>query len=115
MMLLPICALLWLDISGALALQPVRDTFPAQHGVPEFSIRLGNDTASVCNSSTPGTSGFIDTGGDSHMFFWLFESKNDPLVDPVILWMTGFVFHLGGDCSLIVTVDPEPPQLGTVR
>ncbi|KAH6991347.1 Alpha/Beta hydrolase protein [Ilyonectria sp. MPI-CAGE-AT-0026] len=88
MMLFPICAL-WIGVSGAFALQPVRDKFPAQHGVPEFSIRLGNDTASVCNSSTPGTSGFIDTVSDSHMFFWLFESKNDPLVDPVILWMTG--------------------------
>ncbi|KAF4972842.1 hypothetical protein FSARC_668 [Fusarium sarcochroum] len=71
----------------------VDTSFPGHTGVPDFSLHLGNDTASVCNSSTPGTSGFITTkNGDqdlSSIFFWLFESKNEPSTDPLILWMTG--------------------------
>ncbi|OHE93420.1 hypothetical protein CORC01_11285 [Colletotrichum orchidophilum] len=66
--------------------------FPATASIPGFSLRLGPDTASVCNSSTPGITGFIDAidGDDeSHLFFWLFESKHRPSNDPVILWMTG--------------------------
>ncbi|UQC74957.1 uncharacterized protein CLUP02_01610 [Colletotrichum lupini] len=66
--------------------------FPATADIPGFSLRLGSDTASVCNSSTPGVAGFVDTtdGDDeSHLFFWLFESKHRPFNDPVILWMSG--------------------------
>ncbi|KAI8712241.1 Carboxypeptidase [Fusarium sp. LHS14.1] len=67
--------------------------FSGRPGVEPFTLRLGQDTASVCNSSTPGTSGYItskDTqGGKSSIFFWFFESKHDPKSDPVILWMTG--------------------------
>lgn len=71
---------------------PVARRFDAGHGgLPPFSLRLGNDTASVCNSSTPGISGYIDTDDDNenHLFFWFFESKNDPSSDPLILWMSG--------------------------
>ncbi|KAI8652245.1 Carboxypeptidase [Fusarium keratoplasticum] len=67
--------------------------FSGRPGVKPFTLRLGHDTASVCNSSTPGTSGFIASkdrlGGKSSIFFWFFESKHDPTSDPVILWMTG--------------------------
>ncbi|KAJ4014174.1 hypothetical protein NW766_006426 [Fusarium irregulare] len=66
------------------------ESFQGHAGVPDFALRLGPDTASVCNSSTPGTSGFIETEADeSSIFFWSFESKNDPKTDPVILWMSG--------------------------
>lgn len=68
--------------------------FPATADIPGFSLRLGSDTASVCNSSTPGVAGFIDTTDgvdESHLFFWLFESKHRPFNDPVILWMSGSV------------------------
>ncbi|RSL57588.1 hypothetical protein CEP54_008201 [Fusarium duplospermum] len=67
--------------------------FSEHRGIEPFTLRLGYDTASVCNSSTPGTSGFITSkdsrGGKNSIFFWPFESKNDPKSDPVILWMTG--------------------------
>ncbi|KAL3456943.1 Alpha/Beta hydrolase protein [Aspergillus heterothallicus] len=72
---------------------PGETAFASQAGLPAFSLQLGQDTASVCNSSTPGTAGSIISddghGGNSSMFFWFFESKNDPASDPVILWMTG--------------------------
>lgn len=74
-------------------LLPTKSNFAATQGTPSFSIRLSNETSQVCNSSTPGVSGFIDSNiGDdeSHTFFWLFDSKNDPSSDPLILWMTGY-------------------------
>ncbi|RMZ77608.1 hypothetical protein DV737_g4277, partial [Chaetothyriales sp. CBS 132003] len=79
----------------SLSPESLETSFPGRPGVDPFHLQLGSDTASVCNSSTPGISGFITTdnnGGDecnSSIFFWLFESKNDPKADPVILWMTG--------------------------
>lgn len=71
---------------------PARTEFEATDtaGVPAFSIRVSNNTSAACNSSTPGVSGYIDTPeDDSHVFFWLFETKNDVSRDPVILWMSG--------------------------
>lgn len=34
-------------------------------------------------------SGFIDIAEDKHLFFWFFESRNDPASDPVTLWLNG--------------------------
>ncbi|RSL86659.1 hypothetical protein CDV31_016369 [Fusarium ambrosium] len=73
-------------------LSPVNTEFPAAatDGLPAFSVRVSNNTAAACNSSTPGLSGYIDTSDDdSHVFFWLFESRCDFSQDPVILWMSG--------------------------
>ncbi|PNP79291.1 hypothetical protein FNYG_07367 [Fusarium nygamai] len=77
---------------GQAVLFPSQSEFAASEtpGLPSFSVRANNVTAAVCNSSTPGVSGFIDTPeDDSHVFFWLFESKNDFSQDPIILFMSG--------------------------
>lgn len=89
--------------------------FSGRPGVKPFTLRLGHDTASVCNSSTPGTSGFIASkdrlGGKSSIFFWFFESKHDPTSDPVILWMTGYdpisAYHLSTEVQLTVIQWPR--------
>ncbi|UPL04072.1 hypothetical protein LCI18_015006 [Fusarium solani-melongenae] len=65
-------ALAWLKVLSVAAadqLRPVASSFEAEGHLPPFSIKLGNDTASVCNSTTPGTAGFIksDDGTDSLM------------------------------------------------
>ncbi|CAG9950424.1 unnamed protein product [Clonostachys rosea f. rosea IK726] len=71
----------------------LQTTFSGLSDVEPFSLQLSPDTAKVCNSTTPGTSGFITSddgqGGNNSIFFWAFESKHDPKTDPVILWMSG--------------------------
>jgi len=45
----------------------------------------------ICET-TPGVrtySGYIDLDSDTHMFFWFFESRNNPATDPTTLWLTG--------------------------
>jgi carboxypeptidase C (cathepsin A) len=34
-------------------------------------------------------SGYLDSGTDTNLFFWMFESRKDPANDPVILWLGG--------------------------
>ena len=34
-------------------------------------------------------SGFIDIADDKHVFFWFFESRNDPSSDPITMWVNG--------------------------
>ena len=38
--------------------------------------------------------GYIDVGDSKNLFYWMFESRNDPSTDPVLLWMSG-----GPGCS----------------
>lgn len=47
--------------------------------------------AGVCET-TPGVksySGFIDLSPEIHVFFWFFESRQDPAKDPLTLWLNG--------------------------
>jgi carboxypeptidase C (cathepsin A) len=34
-------------------------------------------------------SGYIDVADDKHFFFWFFESRSNPLEDPITLWFNG--------------------------
>ncbi|AOW03211.1 Alpha/Beta hydrolase protein [Yarrowia lipolytica] len=72
---------------------------------------LNGNTLRVADPSSLGVdtvqqySGYVDIEEeDKHLFYWFFESRNDPKNDPVILWlnggpgcssMTGLFFELG--------------------
>jgi carboxypeptidase D len=48
-------------------------------------------TNELCET-TPGVksySGYIDIAEDKHLFFWFFESRNQPSSDPITLWLNG--------------------------
>ena len=74
--------------------------------------------AGACDASVTSRSGYFDvTGsafdenGDKSYYFWMFESRNDPTTDPVVLWLTG-----GPGCSSTVSLrsasnNPPPPSL----
>ncbi|PWY89168.1 alpha/beta-hydrolase [Aspergillus heteromorphus CBS 117.55] len=55
---------------------------------PEYSVRIREQNDSICNAGSAQYTGWLDVG-PKHLFFWYFESQNDPENDPLTLWMTG--------------------------
>lgn len=45
----------------------------------------------LCDASVKSYSGYfeVSSGVDKNYFFWLFESRDTPATDPLILWLTG--------------------------
>ncbi|GFF82334.1 carboxypeptidase Y [Aspergillus lentulus] len=58
------------------------------HHSPDHSIRIKQQDESICAAGSPQYTGWLDVG-HKHLFFWYFESQNDPSNDPLTLWMNG--------------------------
>lgn len=61
--------------------------FTSKHS-PQHSIRIKKQDGSICDAHSARYTGWLDIG-PKHLFFWYFESQNDPENDPLTLWMTG--------------------------
>lgn len=55
---------------------------------PNHSVRIRQQNESICAAGSAQYTGWLDVG-PKHLFFWYFESQNDPENDPLTLWMTG--------------------------
>ncbi|ODQ82059.1 hypothetical protein BABINDRAFT_32983 [Babjeviella inositovora NRRL Y-12698] len=72
---------------------------------PYHSLRVTNPEGLGIDPSVKQHSGYLDIlDEDKHFFYYFVESRNDPLTDPVLLWinggpgcssMTGLFFELG--------------------
>ncbi|KAK0444660.1 serine carboxypeptidase [Desarmillaria tabescens] len=59
---------------------------------PEHSIRIKK--TSFCDQTVQAYTGYIDISQTRHLFFYFFESRNDPVRDDVVFWTNG-----GPGCS----------------
>ena len=57
----------------------------------------------LCDTTVKSQSGYyhVESGNDKNYFYWLFESRDTPSTDPLIMWLNGgiitlniFCFHL---------------------
>lgn len=66
------------------------DLYVTSDKFPEHQLRM-KDPANLGIDNTRQLSGYMDIGKNSkkHLFFWFFESRNDPENSPVVLWLNG--------------------------
>lgn len=82
-----------------------------------FSVKKQDDSICTTHGEAQWT-GTVDVTDERRLFFWFFESRNDPANDPVILWMNGGpggssmigLFAEMGPCTLHVNASETAPN-----
>jgi hypothetical protein len=76
----------------SLETDPTPEGFKIIRSMTGIQVRYKeHENNSICET-TPGVrsfAGFIDLAEDSHTWFWFFESRNDPVNDPITFWTNG--------------------------
>ncbi|CAE7171925.1 unnamed protein product [Rhizoctonia solani] len=55
---------------------------------PDYQIRV-RQLDSPCDPAVRQYTGYLDVSEDKHLFFWFFESRNDPHKAPLSTWLSG--------------------------
>ncbi|KAI4621558.1 hypothetical protein J4E80_003928 [Alternaria sp. BMP 0032] len=79
----------WTKRSDHLYLPKETSDYKTATAPNNVTIRYKNP--GICET-TPGVdsySGYVDLTPDVHVFYWFFESRNDPASDPFTLWLNG--------------------------
>ncbi|KAF8551277.1 alpha/beta-hydrolase [Imleria badia] len=79
---------------------------------PNYSVRI-KKTGYKCGNQKAAYTGYIDIQA-RHLFFYFFESRNDPAKDDIIFWTNGGpgysssmgLFMENGPCSTLESVEP---------
>ncbi|KAJ7348936.1 serine carboxypeptidase [Mycena albidolilacea] len=78
----------WADVDGE-TLNVTQHAYVVleNEAFPQHSVRIKPVTG-FCDPTVDSYVGYIDMGA-RHLFFYYFESRNDPAIDDVVLWLNG--------------------------
>ncbi|PVH91350.1 alpha/beta-hydrolase [Periconia macrospinosa] len=68
-----------------------KQTTDFKHATAPNNVTIRYKNPGICET-TPGVdsySGYVDLAPNVHVFFWFFESRNNPAEDPFTLWLNG--------------------------
>ncbi|KAI2601740.1 alpha/beta-hydrolase [Hypoxylon sp. NC1633] len=53
----------------------------------KFNVR--EQSEKICDAGSQQWTGWVHVSDEKNLFYWFFESRNDPSNDPVVIWMNG--------------------------